>query len=134
MKVILGLLLLFSIGLSAHANCTVNDITIGVVLSFKTNRAAYANDNPVELSGEDHAYVIINGEKTTFEMGTYEEDQRGNSAIKAISKEKATYFELDYDHETWHEGLWGFITTPDQKIIDLKIFKECDSDMLFTYK
>jgi len=115
---------------SANADCTEGNITIGVNLSNKTLDRAYT-DGEASFSESDYLVSTVDGEKTIYDIGTIEDDQAGNFTINAISSETATYFEVTHDHETWHQGLDGYLTTPDNKIIDLSIFKNCDYDSLF---
>ncbi|EQC44894.1 hypothetical protein [Bacteriovorax sp. Seq25_V] len=130
MKLLISLVSLLSM-FSASAACIQGNITIGVNLSQETLAAAYENGETTFNGDTDHLYTILNGEKTVYDIGTVEDDNAGNFLVKGISSEFATYFEVYHDHETWHYGLEGYFTTTDNKIIDLRDFKNCDYNSLF---
>lgn len=125
---ILTLLLISSFNI--FADCTLGETTIGINISNETLEAAYSNGS-ADLTNSDHAFSVINGEKTVYDIGQIEDDSAGNFTIKLISSETATYMEINHDHETWHQGLDGYFTTSDNKVIELNDFKNCDYNSLF---
>lgn len=124
------LILVITTSFNIFADCTLDKVTIGVNISNETLSSAYDNGSS-ELENTDHAFSIINGEKTIYDIGVIEDDNAGNFTLKLISSETATYMEINHDHETWHHGLDGYITTSDNKIIELNDFKDCDYNSLF---
>lgn len=124
------LILLLLISSNIFADCSVAKTTIGVNISEKTLSTAY-NEGIAQLENDDHAFSILNGDKTIYNIGFIEDDNAGNFSLYLISEQKATYIEIIHDHETWHQGLDGYFTTDDNKIVELNIFKDCDYDSLF---
>jgi hypothetical protein len=112
--------------------CKVGDYEFTVKLTEKTFSAGY-DDESAMLEGADHALVknTKTGESYKFEIGTHENDGAGNFSLDAISSEHATFFSVYHDHETWHQGLEGYFSLPDQSIVDFDSIKDCDFDMLF---
>lgn len=130
-KFLFGLITLMAI--NTNATCIEGNQKLEIQITSATFDASYDSEEE-SLSPGDKAIFEIDGEITEFDIGSFTNDGAGNFGIKAISSEKATYIEVDHDHEAWQDGLIGYVTLEDNRIIDLNSFKTCSFDDLFTIK